>query len=220
MPKRGRGEIVVLAGTNGGGKSSVGGHHLRATGDTYYNPDEVARKILEIRPELSQKDANVQAWERGVHELRQAIENHSVFAFETTLGGNTIPRLVEEAAEQGLDVHVWYVALSSANLHVQRVQERVARGGHPISETKIRERYDASRTNLTRLLPKLTSLSVYDNSAPPDLQTGEVEPVLLLHMEAGCIVERVPPDEVPEWAREIMCAAEETDRRQRIVNTG
>lgn len=218
MPQGRRGEIVVLAGTNGGGKSSVGGHHLRAAGDTYYNPDEVARKLREFRPELSVKDANVQAWKRGVTELRKAIENHSDFAFETTLGGNTVPGLIEEAADQGLDVHMWYVALANADLHVHRVQERAARGGHDIPEAKIRERYDASRSNLVRLLPKLASLSVYDNSAPPDPPTGEVEPMLLLRMEAGRIVERVPSNEVPEWARMIMRAAEETDRRARTAS--
>jgi predicted ABC-type ATPase len=218
MPQGRRGEIVVLAGTNGGGKSSVGGHHLRAVGDTYYNPDEIARRIREIRPELSQRDANAQAWERGVVELRKAIENHSDFAFETTLGGNTVPGLIEEAADRGLDVHMWYVGLASADLHVQRVRERATRGGHDIPEAKIRQRYDASRSNLVRLLPKLASLSVYDNSAPPDPETAEVEPMLVLRMEARRIVERVPPDEVPEWAREIMRTAEETDRRARTAS--
>ncbi len=132
MNSRRNGEILVVAGTNGAGKSSVIGHYHRTLGDTIYNPDEVARKLREIRPELTVPEANSQAWHRGVYELRNAIATGGAFAFETTLGGNTVPSLLERAADSGLDVHVLYVALSSADLHVERVKARARAGGHDI----------------------------------------------------------------------------------------
>jgi predicted ABC-type ATPase len=46
--------IYVLAGTNGAGKSSVLGEMTRAEGADYFNPDEVARDILEENPGISQ----------------------------------------------------------------------------------------------------------------------------------------------------------------------
>lgn len=196
--------ILALAGTNGAGKSSVGGAHLREQGDIYYNPDEWARRLRAARPELSIGEANAQAWQRGVTELRAAIDNHTDFVFETTLGGNTVSALLEEAADADLEVRIWYVALASADLHVERVRLRVSKGGHNIPEAKIRERYDRSRENLIRLLPKLSGVHVYDNSAPPDPITGEVSPTLLLRMEGGRIVESVPDADVPEWAKVIL----------------
>ncbi|MGH8574211.1 MAG: hypothetical protein ACREX8_16790 [Gammaproteobacteria bacterium] len=62
------------------------------------------------------------------------------FAFETTLGANTIPRLLAEAASQGIEVHVWYAGLSSPELHIERVRSRVRKGGHDIPEADIRRR--------------------------------------------------------------------------------
>jgi predicted ABC-type ATPase len=64
----------------------------------------------------------------------------------------------------------------------------VARGGHDIPEDKIRTRYDSGRENLIRLLPKLASLHLYDNSALPDPETGFVEPRLILRLEKGQVI--------------------------------
>ncbi|MGH8587543.1 MAG: zeta toxin family protein [Gammaproteobacteria bacterium] len=155
--------IYVLAGVNGAGKSSIGGTAFRAFGADYYNPDEAARALMGANPGLSQSDANSAAWHQGKRLLEQAMARRLDFAFETTLGANTIPRLLGEAASQGIEVHVWYAGLSSPELHIERVRARVRKGGHDIPEADIRRRYQYSRLNLIHLLPKLTALRVYDN---------------------------------------------------------
>ena len=106
--------------------------------------------------------------------LERAIAEGIDYAFETTLGGKTIVSLLEEAGSGGIEVHVWYVGLSSPELHVARVKARVARGGHDIPEEKVRERYGHSVLNLIRLMPHLTELLVYDNSEEADPSMGKV----------------------------------------------
>ena len=88
--------IYVLAGVNGAGKSSIGGAAFRAAGADYYNPDEAARTWMAANPALTQADANSAAWRKGVELLTRAIGERKNFAFETTLGANTIPRLLME----------------------------------------------------------------------------------------------------------------------------
>jgi predicted ABC-type ATPase len=113
-----------------------------------------------------------------------------------------------DGARQGAQVHLWYAGLSSPELHLQRVQARVAAGGHDIPEAKIRERYESSRANLIRLLPHLASLRIYDNSAEGDPKAGQrPQPLLLLHMEAGRIVSHIALDQVPQWAKPVMAMA-------------
>jgi len=46
------------------------------------------------------------------------------------------------------DVLIWFCGLSSSDLHVARIKARVAAGGHPIPEEKIRERYPSAQLNL------------------------------------------------------------------------
>jgi predicted ABC-type ATPase len=205
---RKKARLYVLAGVNGAGKSSIGGAAIRAAGGNYFNPDEAARELMAANPGLGQTEANAAAWQQGRRLLERAIDQKLDFTFETTLGGTTMPRLIAEAASRGIEVHVFYVGLASADAHVARVRQRVRKGGHDIPEDAIRRRYRHSRLNLVQLLPVLTELRVYDNSATADPAAGQApEPVLVLHMRGGRIVG--PPDlaSTPDWAKPIVAAA-------------
>jgi predicted ABC-type ATPase len=203
-----RPSIYVLAGTNGAGKSSIAGATIRARGADYFNPDEAARRILAANPGIDPLEANSLGWLQGKRLLEKAIAMHADYAFETTLGGNTIPALLERASDRGSAVRVWYVGLEGPELHLARVGARVAAGGHDIPEARIRERYDASRRNLIRLLPKLAELSLFDNSRPGDPNAGEApQPLLVLSMLDGRILDTCAVSEVPAWAKPIFVAA-------------
>jgi predicted ABC-type ATPase len=200
--------IYVLAGVNGAGKSSVMGAAVRAAGGDYINPDELARGIRAASPGMSVTEANAAAWMKGKEQLEQVIATRGHYAFETTLGGRTISQLLAAALTAGMEVHVSYVGLTSPEQHIARVRARVARGGHDIPEAKIRERYDGSRRNLIRLMPRLASLRVFDNSfeAPPEENVAP-EPVELFEVTSGVLQVRVPLDQVPEWAKPLFIAA-------------
>jgi predicted ABC-type ATPase len=198
--------IYVLAGTNGAGKSRLVGSLFPDR--NYFNPDEIAASLRSLDPKLSQEHANSQAWHEGQRLLETAINGFEQFAFETTLGGNSVTSRLEKALSLGLEVRVLYIGLDSPERHIARVRARVKRGLHDIPEEQIRARYDKSRQNLIRLLPYLTELRVYDNSEEADPDTGAVPvPKLLLHMERGKIVDSYDRDHIPDWARPILDAA-------------
>ena len=198
----------MLAGPNGSGKSSIAGALLRQHGGDYFNPDEVARAMADLDPMLDVREANSRAWREGVRLLVEAIASDRDFNLETTLGGQTITRMLRDAIAGGAEVVVWYVALATPELHVTRVKARVAEGGHDIPEDDIRRRFDSSRLNLIDLMPGLTVLKVFDNSKHADIARGEApEPQLLLHMERGKIVALCDLATAPEWAKPILAAA-------------
>jgi len=208
MPSRRPSRIYVLSGVNGAGKSSIAGAVFRNKGADYYNPDEAARILIETNPALAQADANSRAWHAGVRLLERAIDERLGYAFETTLGANTIPRLVAQAAARGIEIFVWYVGLSSAELHVERVRARVRRGGHDIPVEDIYRRYEHSRLNLIELLPVITALRLFDNSIEADPAAGNTpQPVLLLHIEHGKILNPLDLERTPMWAKPIVAAA-------------
>jgi predicted ABC-type ATPase len=207
--------IWVLAGTNGAGKSSIGGAMIRASGADYFNPDEAAQQIMAANPGCTITEANSAAWLEGKRLLERAIRERGDFAFETTLGGATIAKLLAGAIDAGIEVHIWYVALASPELHLARIRARVDRGGHDIPETDVRRRYDASRHNLIELLPRLTSLHVYDNSEAASPADGIApEPLLVLHMEKGRVIEHCDLATAPDWAKAILLTALKLRRRK------
>ena len=130
------------------------------------------------------------------------------YAFETTLGGASITKLLLEGAISGVEIHIWFAGLATPELHLRRVAARVAAGGHDIPEAKVRERFDASRSNLVKLMPHLASLQVYDNSIEADPRAGKrPQPVLLLQMRARRVVSHAPLKSIPAWAKPLLAAA-------------
>ena len=192
--------ILALDGVNGAGKSSIGGANLRAKGQDWYNPDEIAREMRLRFTERQPLDIDSQVWCEGLNRLRYAIRTNTNFAFETTLGGHSITAALLDALAASVPVRVWCCGLGSPELHIERVVARVARVGHDIPEHEIRERYGSSMRNLCRLAPGLDKLAVYDNSMPlcsnglPDISE-------LVSIENGKIM-RLDTN-MPDWARPV-----------------
>lgn len=200
--------LHVLAGVNGAGKSSIGGHLLERAGLTWFNPDTFARELV-AETGCEQSEANGAAWQEGMRRLDEAIAQGSHYAFETTLGGRTVPARIKAAA-QTHDVAVWFCGLSSPEQHITRVKARVAAGGHDIAEARIRERYPAALENLIGLMPHLAHLQVYDNSAQAAPGESVPDPVQVAEMVSGKLtwpVDLQSLQRTPEWAKALVEAA-------------
>jgi predicted ABC-type ATPase len=175
---------------------------------TWFNLDAFARELMAATG-LDQAAASEAAWAEGVRRLDAAITGLHHFAFETTLGGQTIAAKLRGAAASH-DVMIWFCGLTSPEQHMARVQLRVAHGGHDIPEAKIRQRYPLALANLIRLMPDLTELHVYDNSTTAG--PGEVipDPQLVLRVSAQGV--DWPHDAAsllgtPDWAKPLVEAA-------------
>jgi len=207
--------LYVLAGVNGAGKSSIGGHLLERDGLTWFNPDTFARE-LKAATGCGPQTANAQAWQEGMRRLDAAIARGLNHALETTLGGKTVTAKILEATKTH-DVLIWFCGLSSPEQHIARVNARVASGGHPIPEEKIRQRYPLAQLNLIKLMPHVAYIQVYDNSTEAAADGTVADPLLVLEMENGRVVSPVFDDlgalqSVPEWTKPILEAALRTGR--------
>ena len=202
--------LYVLAGVNGAGKSSIGGHLLARDGLTWFNPDRFARELM-AATNCDQETANGHAWAEGVRMLDEAIAKGQSYAFETTLGGRTITARIQ-AAVHTHDVIIWFCGLHSPEHHLLRVQARVSQGGHDIPEAKIRARYPRAQQNLIALMPHVARLRAYDNSAEATIGQAVPDPLLVLELEAGRLVhpaadDRAALERTPDWAKALVAAA-------------
>jgi predicted ABC-type ATPase len=216
--------LYVLAGVNGAGKSSIGGHLLQRDGLTWFNPDTFAREF-KAATGCDQETANAHAWQEGIRRLDQAIAKGLNHAFETTLGGKTVTAKILEATKTH-DVLIWFCGLSSPERHIARVKARVAAGGHPIPEGKIRERYLLAQRNLIKLMPHVAYIKVYDNTTEAAAHGIVPDPLLVLEMEHGRVIAPAHADlkalqSAPEWTKPSLEAAlrgdyEATDSDARV----
>ena len=202
--------LYVLAGVNGAGKSSIGGHLLREAGLDWFNPDTYARALVQ-QLGTPQAQANGQAWQEGVRRLQAALAEGHNHAFETTLGGKSITAMLHEASATH-DVLMWFCGLSSPEQHIARVKARVQAGGHPINEADIRRRWPLAQQNLIGLMPVLAALQVYDNSADAAAGEAVADPVLVLQLQEGVLAWPQADDleqlrGTPAWAVPLLEAA-------------
>lgn len=202
--------LLVLAGVNGAGKSSVGGAMLQEHGLTWFNPDTFSRELM-ARSGINKDAADAAAWAYGKARLEAAIADRTDFAFETTLGGSTMTRLIDTAAATN-DVAMIFCGLDSLERHVARVRLRVRHGGHDIPEARIRSRWSSARRNLIALLPRLAQLQLFDNSQEAAPGADIPEPVLLLEMKDGRVLHPGRDDvaaleATPDWVKPIVEAA-------------
>lgn len=198
--------LYVLAGVNGGGKSSLGGQVLREAGIDWFNPDDWSRALQAHG--YPRSDADAAAWAEGQRRLKLAIASGRNYAFETTLGGRTVTqRLIE--ARQSHELLIWYVGLENADLHVARVALRVAHGGHSIPEALIHARHLSSMANLVRLIPHATAVQLYDNSLTVPAGHRLRPPKLLARIAHGRLQYPQPAQlhGIPNWAKPAVEAA-------------
>ena len=199
--------IYVLAGVNGAGKSSIGGHLLTRAGLAWFNPDAFAREWLATGM-TDQTEANAVAWNEGMRRLDEAIAEERSHALETTLGGASMTARLREASRTH-DVLIWFCGLATPELHLRRVRKRVAAGGHDIPEAKIRERWTASIAHLIALLPHLAEVRLFDNSA--SAAPGEVvpDPLPVAVFREGKLIWPLSDDleqlaRTPDWAKPVL----------------
>ncbi len=98
--------LVVIAGSNGAGKSTWTAAGRVPAGIPVLDPDAIARALRPDAPHL----AAVQAGREALRLQRAYVAERRSFAVETTLSGSSILRLMVEARNQGFGVELLYVA--------------------------------------------------------------------------------------------------------------
>jgi predicted ABC-type ATPase len=168
MTSNSRRHLIIVAGVNGAGKSSL----------TFSNPSLLAPlRILD--PDLVAKIINpadyqgsaLAAGRHVLQECQRLLGMEASFCVETTLSGHTYLRLMREALGQGYRVTLLYVGLDSVEISIQRVKLRVSLGGHDVAEQDLRRRYPRSLENLKAAFGLATDAALYDNSTTTGYQT-------------------------------------------------
>lgn len=150
---------LVPAGPNGAGKSSFY-KHLSPLAE-FINADQLAVEMRETHPTNTEFAAGREAMRR----IEARLDARQSFVFETTLGGQQPLKMMQRARALDFHVALVFVALSSAELHIARVAQRVSQGGHNIETEIIRRRYMTAFDNLVLALPIAHETALYDNSS-------------------------------------------------------
>lgn len=139
----------IIAGHNGAGKSTLQPVLVAKLGENcrFLNPDDVTRARLGGTFDVDSKarmQANLEAARWVDSEVDRMIASGKSVGVETVLSTDKFRRRVLAAKKAGMAFGFVYIALSSAELAIRRVETRVKEGGHDVDPDKIRSRRLAS----------------------------------------------------------------------------
>jgi len=164
-------KIIIIAGPNGAGKTTFAKNFLPQEAHTFcfINADLIAAGLAPFNPaSVAFKAARLM-----LKELDEYTKSGESFAFETTLSGVHYLQRILEWKNLGYNVKLWFISLSSPELAISRVAERVAQGGHNIPEEVIRRRYTAGLENLSKYQRAVNSWVLLNGDKTPPEQIDQ-----------------------------------------------
>lgn len=106
------------------------------------------------------------AMREEIKQLHAALDHGQNIHVETTLAGQGKDQLnlIDRAHKNGFEVTLLYVALKNAKIAINRVHERVKKGGHGVPDEVVKKRYSQSNHSLPAIAFKADNVVIYDNS--------------------------------------------------------
>lgn len=194
-----RPELIVIAGPNGSGKTSVTQkflHHEWAEGTVYINPDEVANERF---GDWNSRDAILKAAHYCMEWRERCILNRESFVFETVFSAEDKIDFLIRAKEAGFFIRVFFISTEHPSINAARIAKRVMEGGHDVPIRKIISRYAKSIINCETIVPLVDRLYVYDNSV------NDADARILFRLKNGKL-EKMYVNQLPDWAKNIFSA--------------
>lgn len=105
---------------------------------------------------------------------RELMAARQSFTFETVMSHPSKIDALVSARDLGYRTYLYFVGTEDASINVTRVAERVRRGGHPVPEDKIRERYERTMGLLKSAVVASHRAYLFDNSGTQASLVAEI----------------------------------------------
>ena len=158
--------LYIISGPNGAGKTTASYTVLPQILNCkeFVNADEIARGLSPFNPD----GMAIEAGKLMLKRIDELLQKEESFSIETTLSTRSYFKLVETAHKKGYNVTLLYFWLESPEQAIERVAERVSKGGHDIPKDVIIRRYWAGLNNLFDIyMPIVDSWILVNNSQTP-----------------------------------------------------
>jgi len=184
--------LIVIAGPNGSGKTSVTSkilEHQWLADCKYINPDFIARDVY---GDWNAPDAVLKAVQKASEIREECLASKESMLFETVMSATDKIDFILKAKKAGYFIRLFFVCTDSPVINAGRIARRVMEGGHNVPIDKIISRFYKSIANCCVVAKLIDRLYVYDNSV------DFAEPRLLFRSSDGKLNKQYK--EINEWA--------------------
>lgn len=153
--------FTIFAGINGAGKSTL---YYTLGPDNFgvrLNTDEI---VKENGKDWRDASAQFEAAKILFEKQKECFEKGISLNRETTLAGYNIIKTIREAKALSYKINLIYIGVNDLSLAKKRVNERVSKGGHGVSEKVMDVRFSHMMDNLIKIFPECDKVQLFDNS--------------------------------------------------------
>jgi len=155
--------LTIIAGPNGAGKSTHSKELLSDFGIEAFDFDKEFHAIwseFNFDPYIEQ-GASERAQKLYKERRAAALDKKQNFAFETHFHTEDVLSVVDLFRSKRYHIELIFIYLESPSLAIERVKDRVGKGGHYVEEGTIRKRFDAGLALLDENFNKFDLVSIY-----------------------------------------------------------
>lgn len=154
--------LEIVAGPNGSGKTTLSEYLIEAGKlPNLINADIIAKGL----DASNKKGGEITAGKIMLNQINDSIIYGRSVSFETTLSGRHWIRIIKQAKEVGFEVNIYYLIVNNYEICLNRINERILRGGHSVPKDTVIRRYHRSKELLlSTYLNLVDNVFIFDNS--------------------------------------------------------
>jgi predicted ABC-type ATPase len=138
---KGSKRLIILAGANGTGKTTVAGELLKEYSLEFLNADLIA---IETRGRIS-------AGKMFIKTMNKAIDRKASIAVESTLSGGYLVKMIKRVKRLGYRISIIYIFVDNPKVALERIKVRVEAGGHDVPKADVIRRFYRSKSNFWKI---------------------------------------------------------------------
>lgn len=132
MPK-----VLIFSGANGSGKTTLANSVVESN-MKFINADKIKDRY---------KFSYIEASKKAITLIDRCILKGVSFSFETTMSGLALRNKFEQLKQKKYHIAVFYLFAHPVELLIERIKERVKKGGHFVDDKDVVRRYYRSAVN-------------------------------------------------------------------------
>ena len=176
---------TIIGGVNGVGKSSLSGVLSAENSDLGI--------IIDTDKITAENGGNrIKGGKIAIERIENCLKKGINFTQETTLSGVRTLKTIQKARELDYFIRLYYVGVSSSAESINRIKNRVAKGGHDIPPEDVERRYAKRFDDLIKILPYCDEVTFFDN------ENGFAEKA---EYRNGTLITK--GEQIPAWIKEL-----------------
>lgn len=165
--------FTLIGGVDGVGRTSL-------TGVLSAESSELGVIIDTDKLNLRYGGDRMKGGKEAISLINSCLEKGINFTQETTLSGVRTLKTVKRARELGYCIKLYYIGVSSCGESLERIANRVRKGGHDIPSEDVERRFEKRFDDLERILPFCNEVKFFDNengfAEVAEYKNGEIIP--------------------------------------------